>query len=177
LLDFPQHIEHYRPKSTYYWLVFSWDNLFLCCHLCNSSKGDKFDIANKRVSYNNEDFKDIHQLGDRYDEIEQPLTINPEKENILSKITFDKEAKISSTDARVKHTIEEVCKLNRKELVEKRVRVLNGFINEIKSILFKANKDERCSQQLSFALKKFKEEQEFFSLRYFILKNLKLFME
>jgi uncharacterized protein (TIGR02646 family) len=175
LLDFPQHIEHYRPKSIYYWLVCSWDNLFLCCHHCNSFKGDKFETLNKRVLYKNEVFENIHQLGDGYDKIEQPLTINPEKENVLDEIIFNKKAEITSTNKRVKHTIENVCNLNRKELVEKRVRVLNGFINKINDIIFINQGHKKCSQQLKPVLKKFKEEQEFFSLRYFVIKNYKLF--
>ncbi len=31
-------VEHYRPKSKYYWLAFSWDNLLWCCHRCNQKK-------------------------------------------------------------------------------------------------------------------------------------------
>ena len=33
LLDSPKHIEHYRPKNIYYWLAYSWDNLFLSCDI------------------------------------------------------------------------------------------------------------------------------------------------
>ena len=50
LLDAPKHIEHYRPKDTYYWLAYSWDNLLLCCGGCNSSKGTRFAIFNKAMS-------------------------------------------------------------------------------------------------------------------------------
>lgn len=32
------HVEHYRPKSIYYWLAFSWDNLLCACHDCNQEK-------------------------------------------------------------------------------------------------------------------------------------------
>lgn len=39
LLDTDLHIEHYRPKSVYYWLAYSWDNLLLSCGQCNRKKG------------------------------------------------------------------------------------------------------------------------------------------
>ena len=35
-------IEHYRPKTFYYWLAYEWSNLLLLCKDCNSGKGDKF---------------------------------------------------------------------------------------------------------------------------------------
>lgn len=63
LLDAPKHIEHYRPKKTYYWLAYSWDNLLLCCGSCNSAKGDRFTTANSAISYKDEVFEDIHSLG------------------------------------------------------------------------------------------------------------------
>lgn len=31
-------VEHFRPKSIYYWLAYSWDNLLLACQKCNSHK-------------------------------------------------------------------------------------------------------------------------------------------
>ena len=40
-------IEHYRPKSDYYWLAYEWSNLFIACNTCNGKKGDKFEV-NKR---------------------------------------------------------------------------------------------------------------------------------
>lgn len=38
------HIEHYRPKSKFPNLTFTWDNLLLACGMCNSAKykGDHF---------------------------------------------------------------------------------------------------------------------------------------
>jgi uncharacterized protein (TIGR02646 family) len=33
-------IEHFRPKSEFPKLAFSWDNLFYCCENCQSSKGE-----------------------------------------------------------------------------------------------------------------------------------------
>jgi hypothetical protein len=33
-------VEHWRPKSSYYWLGYSWDNLLLSRGFCNKKKGD-----------------------------------------------------------------------------------------------------------------------------------------
>lgn len=35
-------IEHFRPKSQFPELAYHWDNLFPCCDVCQSTKGEKF---------------------------------------------------------------------------------------------------------------------------------------
>jgi hypothetical protein len=47
------HVEHYRPKKTYYWLAFSWDNLLLACATCNQFKGANFAILGKAIAFTN----------------------------------------------------------------------------------------------------------------------------
>lgn len=38
-------VEHFRPKSTYWWLAYCYDNHCYSCQICNQSfKGDKFPI-------------------------------------------------------------------------------------------------------------------------------------
>lgn len=38
-------VEHYRPKTIYYWLAYSWDNLLYACPTCNQDyKKAKFDL-------------------------------------------------------------------------------------------------------------------------------------
>lgn len=44
-LDANSEVEHWRPKSKYYWLAYSWDNLLYCCSFCNKTKLDKFPLA------------------------------------------------------------------------------------------------------------------------------------
>jgi uncharacterized protein (TIGR02646 family) len=44
LLDANSEVEHWRPKSHYYWLAYSWDNLLLTCSFCNKKKGEKFPL-------------------------------------------------------------------------------------------------------------------------------------
>ncbi len=39
-------VEHFRPKSKYWWLAYCYDNHLFACQICNQShKGDKFPIA------------------------------------------------------------------------------------------------------------------------------------
>ena len=51
------HVEHYRPKGAvrqdresrrrfpgYYWLAYSWENLYWCCPVCNGRKNDLFPL-------------------------------------------------------------------------------------------------------------------------------------
>lgn len=35
-------VEHYRPKSQYWWLTWTWDNLLFACEQCNGSKLAQF---------------------------------------------------------------------------------------------------------------------------------------
>jgi uncharacterized protein (TIGR02646 family) len=180
LLDAPKHIEHYRPKSHYYWLAYSWDNLLLACGECNSAKGDRFTISSTLVSYKNERFDDIHHLGNLYDTVEKPFIINPEKEDILAVIQYNKEAKIFSADQRVTHTIEEACKLNRSELVEKRALVLNDFINKINSHYFYFIQEgdiTRFLPEIETFIANCTKDKEFYSFRYYIFNNIEAFFD
>lgn len=38
------HVEHYRPKSRYWWLAWTWDNLLYACEVCNELKGERFPL-------------------------------------------------------------------------------------------------------------------------------------
>ena len=181
--DDDKHIEHYRPKSRYYWLAYSWDNLLLCCSRCNKAKSDKFLTQHCSVLYGNEKFSDIHVLGLSYDKDEQPKTINPEREDVLSDIIFDRDAIISSLNDRVTHTIDEVCNLNRKELVQKRIKLVNGFIRRVEKH-YKKYLDEKnyrnytmFTPDIEELIEECKIENEFYAFRYFILHNIELFFE
>lgn len=181
LLDAPKHIEHYRPKDIYYWLAYSWDNLLLCCGSCNSAKGKRFATANTKASYNGETFNAIHTLGMSYDALEIPMIINPEQEDVLSLISFDKNGLISSTDARVRHTIEDACSLNRNELVQLRVNIITDFTNRVNKHYFynflKDKKIETFIPDIENFIEQCKVENEFYAFRYFLTQNIEIFFE
>lgn len=43
-------VEHYRPKSTYWWLVYCYDNYLAACQICNQRfKKDLFPIQHQRM--------------------------------------------------------------------------------------------------------------------------------
>lgn len=46
-------IEHYRPKSKYWWLGDEWTNLFPLCWRCNNKKDDTFLVVNTAQQANN----------------------------------------------------------------------------------------------------------------------------
>jgi len=180
LLDAPKHIEHYRPKDVYYWLAYSWDNLLLCCGSCNSAKGKRFATTNTKVTYNNESFLDIHTFGSAYDISEEPQIINPEKEDILHLLSFDKDAKISSTNARVEHTIQDACNLNRDELIQKRLEIVNDFIQRVNEhyLYFQKQGDiTRFIPEIENFIENCIVEKEFYAFRYFVSHNIEIFFE
>lgn len=44
-------VEHFRPKSVYWWLAFSFDNYLYSCQICNQSfKSDNFPISGNRLA-------------------------------------------------------------------------------------------------------------------------------
>ncbi len=185
LLNSPKAIEHYRPKDIYYWLAYSWDNLLLCCTSCNASKGVNFEIRNQQVNYNGEAFQNIHNLGNSYDELEQPMLVNPEKEDIKTDLIFDRKSNISSSNSRAAYTIQ-TCNLNRKELVELRLEMLTDFISSLQDFQEPFKKDNNQNKQEAIKLfikvverfiQKYNNKSKFYSLRYFILNNIEIFID
>ena len=44
-------VEHFRPKSRYWWLAFCFDNYLYSCQICNQSyKGNKFPVAGPAIA-------------------------------------------------------------------------------------------------------------------------------
>ncbi|BDS10611.1 HNH endonuclease [Aureispira anguillae] len=130
------HVEHYRPKTTYYWLAYSWDNLLYSCSSCNQYKGVNFKLngtsATFAFSYKN--LKLINQSSSNYDAIEIPMMVNPEVTEPLGNIQFEENGIIKSNDPRFSYTIE-YCKIDRIPLNDERRSILNSFRNDIRAIL------------------------------------------
>lgn len=120
------HVEHYRPKSLYWWLAYSWDNLLLICPACNTAKLNKFKILYSKANYSPLDLPNIHSLRDIYDVIENPCLLNPECDDLDKMWVFNTKGEIFSDNYRGKYTIE-TCKLNRDYLNDERKAVLDNF--------------------------------------------------
>lgn len=42
-------LDHHRPRATYWWLTWSWDNLFLTCGTCNTIKNDHYPLLDHSI--------------------------------------------------------------------------------------------------------------------------------
>ena len=82
-------VEHYRPKSIYYWLGHDWNNLLYACPICNRSyKKALFPLKNiaKRVT----------APGSL--DGEEPLILNPAFEEPANHIRFNRHIMVGITD-------------------------------------------------------------------------------
>ena len=174
LEDCSSTVEHYRPKSIYYWLAYSWDNLLWCCHRCNQNKDNNFYVQKKLGTFDkNTFFRKTHKTAIIYNRIQKPKMIHPELESVLAKLSF-KDGIINSTDIRVKYTID-FCKLDRLDLNEKRLKIIEDF-------RMKARKKNRLNKSYSDILDNLKkdfmnEKSEFRALKFWILQNHKSLVE
>lgn len=150
-------VEHFRPKSIYYWLTYSWDNLLYICSTCNIHKSNHFDIQGVSANFTAEDLAEIHQLHERYSEQEQPFMIHPEKEEVENALIFDKNGNLRSDDVRVQYVID-TCKLNRKSLQEKRMEIIQIFRNNLENEIALAEDKEAKKTTVRVILNMFQRE-------------------
>lgn len=145
------HVEHYRPKSKYWWLTYSWDNLLLACSTCNSHKGDEFEILGTKVSFTNtpDNLRAIHSSTGNYDVIERPKMINPEVTDPEGKIQFHTNGKIESNDPRFKYTIQ-TCKIDREFLNDERRKISDVLRQDIRSAII--DNDSVLDQKIEIAV-------------------------
>lgn len=131
-------VEHFRPKAGYqqskeealekpgyYWLVYDWNNLLLSCQICNQRyKKNLFPLKNpqSRAKNHNENIN-----------VETALLINPCLQNPEDYISFDHRAEPYSinNNAMGNATIE-IVGLNRSDLTEKRLEILNILFKLLK---------------------------------------------
>ena len=121
-------VEHYRPKGAvrqdresqtlrpgYYWLAYSWDNLYWCCQVCNrSGKKDLFPLVDP-----------VARARSHRDDVarESPLLLDPGgTDDPRAHVRFRLEYAVDQTDAG-RRTID-VLDLNRPPLIEERRRCL-----------------------------------------------------
>lgn len=145
-------VEHYRPKGAvqqdenssrlipgYYWLAYSWDNLYWCCQVCNrENKKNFFPLANptKRARSHTDDIA-----------TEKPLILNPGgPEDPRRHIKFRDAIAVGSTKAGRKTV--EILDLNRGSLVEERLTRLNELSLRLKIVEIFAKKPAPNSAQL-----------------------------
>lgn len=121
------HVEHFRPKGGvkqslgasmeypgYYWLAYSWENLYYSCQVCNHNKGTLFPLVD-----------DIKRARSHHDDIdlEHPLLVDPGgAEDPRNHIGFHREVPVKKSE-KGRVTIE-TLRLKRPKLDEdRRVRL------------------------------------------------------
>lgn len=172
-------IEHYRPKSIYYWLTYSWDNLLYCCPACNQKKSNNFPVDKEKATFSKQDSKDFHNLRNKYDRLEQPLLINPEKEDVSSQIKFGKNGEIiidDNTNFRLETTVE-CMDLNRDYLLNSRKQIYDELRLSITEKLYEIKYgNNEAKVELNYLLKNFikctnKSDIEFTTFRKYVISN------
>jgi uncharacterized protein (TIGR02646 family) len=122
-------VEHFRPKAGYkqrevdslkrpgyYWLAYTWENLFFCCQLCNEQfKRNLFPLRNdrSRARSHTDDLR-----------AEEPLLVDPARHDPSAFIRFRKERAVAVRGCREGRTTIRVLGLNRPELMEVRAKWL-----------------------------------------------------
>lgn len=106
-------VEHFRPKSIYWWLSWTWENLFFCCEICNEYKSDRFPL--RRVP---------RLIAEQTPPgREKPMLIDPTLENPMDHLRF---APFSGRWLLIPRNgsvrgaeVIQICRLNRPDLVER----------------------------------------------------------
>lgn len=126
-------VEHYRPKSGfkqqrgdpltrpgYYWLAYDWDNLFLCCQLCNRAfKRNLFPIHTGGVRARSH-FKSVGA--------EQPLLLHPCRDDPAMHLTFNGVVAVAVNQSPRGIATIDVAGLNRPAIKEERLRRRNVLV-------------------------------------------------
>ena len=169
LEDCSSTIEHYRPKSVYYWLAFSWDNILWCCHRCNQNKKNNFEVLNASIEYEKTFKENVHASSSIYNSIENPKMIHLEFESVIKELSFYKGV-IASNDMRVKYTIR-TCGIDRDDLNEERKKVIDTFLKQIKAKKLLNEPIGDIVEALKMDIRD--KEKEFIALRFWLLRNYK----
>ncbi|WP_354834172.1 HNH endonuclease [Akkermansia muciniphila] len=176
------HVEHYRPKSIYYWLAFSWDNLLLACPVCNQKKLDNFPLEGtqsitppffrKKKNINHK----FNNLSSELNKFEKPILINPELEDPENFIVFLKNGEIDSDNPRYRKTIE-ICQLSRPAIVERRKKIIDSLKRKITKELTRAKTSKEQQNSLGSCIRNFIDDasdptKEFIGFRRYVKKHL-----
>ncbi len=125
------HVDHFRPKSEYWWLAFDWKNYRLAGQVGNINKRDKFKVLRHKANNPDDPIED-----------EVYYLLDPTDENDPLLLFFDETGKAVPSEnngfskERAEYTIE-VLKLNYEPLKEARRSVwlkCRELINEIKEL-------------------------------------------
>ncbi len=169
-------VEHYRPRSDYWWLGYSIDNLLPTCQKCNSEKSDNFSIIETKIEDIREsDLGRIHLLAIEYNTIEKPLWIHPQIDDPEPHLIFTKFGEIKSNNHRCHHVIIK-CDLNRLKLRQKRKKLYDDFEEEFSLIQLAKIPDEQKLGEIHVLFENFVKDAlniklPFLAFRRYMMKN------
>lgn len=124
LSDAPGAVEHWRPKwatrglkrefslTHYWWLAFSWENLYLSCLDCNKHRGPRFPVEGERTLGPGDDIS-----------LESPLLLDPCADRPEEHLQFQHSGHVQPLTRRGEVTIA-LMALNRVQLVRSRLGVI-----------------------------------------------------
>ena len=167
--------EHYRPVSKYKWLEKSWSNIIPACSKCNKKKWASFELLDNKKKIDEkkaeeilQEFQEynIHTITRKYNELERPIILNPEYDNLNGRFKFEKNGNIISLDNRAEYTIK-TCGLDRPVLKSLRIEIINDFFNSVKNRVTKKN----IQSIISEFSENCKPEKKFTAFSKYILKN------
>ncbi len=142
-------IEHYRPKSKYYWLAYEWSNLLPSCEKCNNAKSNKFPLINKKKTVKKPNLinKKIDLSKCKADVFplinEKPFILHPKIDNTQEYLDFKIDENYTGIEIIGTDKIEDleftgrgeatinICKLNRPELkIDRYNKVIKDVVDE-----------------------------------------------
>jgi uncharacterized protein (TIGR02646 family) len=146
IIGFAGEVDHFRPKmgaigldrrdkypDYYWWLAYTWENLYLSCRECNFNKGSKFPVQGER----GEERASLSALREQ----EEPLLLDPCSDDPDQHLAFAETGIVAPKTERGRITIE-VLSLNRAHLVEARQREIADTRTRVLYMLA-ANKHSR----------------------------------
>lgn len=183
-------IEHYRPKSIYYALAYSWSNLLPICDICNTKKSNNFDVDGIVVKDKIRTLQKLQYSTKMFNRIEKPKFLHPEIDDYEDMFRFNTKGKIIVYENvinshRMTYSIIN-SDLNEEALMERRAKVLQDFVeirNELFHLFYVAKKNKNNEDLKYFKentvkkIKKFfNDKNEFIAVRKYIISRLRFFL-
>ncbi len=175
-------IEHYRPKSIYYALAYSWSNLLPICDICNTTKSNHFEVDRIVVKDKIRTLKKLQYSTKMFNRIEKPKFLHPEIDDYDDMFRFDLKGNIVVFDNvlnshRMVYTIK-YSDLNQDALAQRRAKVFKDFTNMTDELFLLAKNNIEYHESMDRKIFEFfNDENEFIAVRKFIVKYLHIFLK
>ncbi len=151
-------IDHFRPsdgvsdrkgqsEEGYYYLSYSWFNLYLSCYECQRYKSNYFPVIGSRIKPPNAKIYLDYDRLQKYISEELPLLIDPCDVRAHEEVQFgyNREGNIIPRSEKAEYTIE-LLQLNRPRLVEERHDRIQYLSNLLTSITFDKDDSQKIGE-------------------------------